>query len=789
MVYLKTRISDAELRLKAEDINCFNIFNSAPVGFIIVDENAIIININNAALEFMKADKKQGIGEKFGDAFSCKESYINEQGCGYGKKCRTCDVRKSVNKALKHGKSTTNIEFNKIFILENKEKEFWFKASVTPMVNKNKRNAVIVLMDITDRKQKERDIKESEEKYRQLFQNATEAIFVQEFIGDGHHGRLIEVNETACRIFGYEYDEFLLLDTMPIKPSDENCNLKMAYKKVYTEGKFTFKANAIAKDGISIPIEVWCNKFLINDREVMLTKIIDITERELVMKALKDAKEVAEVANKAKSEFLANMSHEIRTPLNGIVGMVDLTLPTNLNQEQRENMMIIKSCANQLLTVINDILDFSKMEAKKLIIESINFDIKTLIEDIIKAHSKRALDKGIELNYTFSSTIPQYLIGDPSRLQQIINNLLSNAIKFTNSGEVSIKIKMISNLENKIEIQFIVKDTGIGIKEENLSKIFESFSQVDSTFTRKFGGTGLGLTISKQLSEIMGGNLWVESTEGIGSKFYLSLSFGIGEKKENDEYKPYEVKKLRNNIRILLTEDYKVNQIVISRMLKTRGYSVDIANNGFEALEMCEKNSYDLILMDIQMSEMDGIEATKRIRELEQFRKTPIIAITAYALQGDRERFISHGIDEYVSKPIKIEEFFSTIDKCISYEKLQDEDNLSDVGICFDNDGEIVLKAKEIQYVDEKNMDLIEELSGYIKTLYNAIIDNNLEKIELLAHKIKNISSDMGIEELRTIGFKMELSARRGDYEKLIEKAQSFEQIFEELKKRVYGRT
>lgn len=1025
-----TKIKNAELKLKEEQENFLNVYNSVPVGIISVDEKGIITNINDAALELFEVDKEEGIGKRFGNAFSCKESFINKHECWHGANCRSCDIEKSVYKAINHGIPTINIEFSKIFILKNKEKEFWFKASITPMITDSKRNAVIVLLDITDRKNKEveilksrdfylkifesfptmvwrsdcngqtiyldsnwikfmgknkelslglrwidyihpedinryletctkafrkrepfdiecrllhnsgdyrwiqimnrpfynidekfdgyistavdisnikvaedglkrykilsekvrdiiffvdiegniidvnqsaldmygytydeftklnvrdlraegivtpdilhktesegvfiesahyrkdrsiipveisakgadiggkrvivsiiRDIserkqkeiaiKESEEKFRQLYQNAAEAIFVEESNINGNKGKLVEVNETASKMLGYKYEEFFLMKNRPIIPIDDDCSLIEVYKEISNRDKFTFKANAKTKNGRIIPVEVSCNKFLLGKKEVILTKVTDITEREKWEKALKEAKVTAEVANKAKSEFLANMSHEIRTPLNGIVGMVDLTLLTGLSQEQKNNMTIVKSCANQLLAIINDILDFSKMEAGKLIIENINFDVVELVENVVKLHSKHAMDKGIELNYAFSSTMPKYLIGDPTRLQQVLNNLLNNAIRFTDKGEVSIKVKSISNINNKIEMQFIVEDTGIGIKQENISKIFESFSQVDGTFTRKFGGTGLGLTISKQLSKIMGGNLWVESIEGIGSKFYLSLSFGIGEKKEKDKYKPYEVRKTRNNIKILLTEDDKVNQIVISRMLSGRGYSVDIAGDGFEAIKMCEKYSYDLILMDIQMPEMDGIEATRRIREQERYKKTPIIAITAYALKGDKEKFMSHGIDGYISKPIKIEEFFNNIDECMSHEKLETEEDLSNIGICFGDNGEVMIKSKEAQHANGKNMILIDELSELIKALFNSLMDNNLENIELLAHKIRDISSDMGTEELRTIGFKMELAARRGDYEKLILKAQNFEKMLSELKSGYYRR-
>lgn len=648
-----TQIRSMELKLIEEQSNYMKVFNSAPVGVIVIDENTIITRVNEAALDFLNSSEEQSIGKKFGDAFFCQESFSDQQGCRYSRKCENCEMKRGMNLALKYGIATTNIEFSKSFIANRKARELWFKMSITPMINENKRTAVIVLMNITDRK--------------------------------------------------------------------------------------------------------------------------------VVESSLKAAKEVAEIANKTKSEFLANMSHEIRTPLNGIVGMVDLTLATELSDEQKENLMIVKSCSNSLVKVINDILDFSKIEAKKLVIENINFDIKSLIEETIKAHSPSAIKKGIELNYTFSLAIPQYVLGDPSRLQQILNNLISNAIKFTERGEVWIKVKKIKNQDNELEIQFSVEDTGIGISEDNIGMLFQSFSQLDGSITRRFGGTGLGLAISKQLSEIMGGRLWVESESGIGSKFYLILKFAIGAKVETKSKEIVQLKKIDRSYNILLADDDKVNQMVITRILKERGYLVDTAVNGLQAVDMCLKNSYDVILMDIQMPVMDGIEAAKKIREKDKY--TPIIAITAYALKGDREKFLAHGMDEYVSKPIKIEELYSAIEKSLSSNKYNDD--ISDVGIYLDEVGNIVLKKMEVPSFDKKDSPLLNELSKAIDAMNNDLEKREFLMIESLAHKIKDLSNKIGIEELKIIAFKIELATRRGNFEMLIEKGQKASYVFEVFKKSV----
>ncbi|BCZ44352.1 diguanylate cyclase [Clostridium gelidum] len=764
-----TQIRSMELKLIEEQSNYMKVFNSAPVGVIVINENTMITRVNEAALDFLNSTEEQSIGKKFGDAFFCQESFSDQQGCRYSRKCENCEMKIGMNLALKSGIATTNIEFSKSFIENRKARELWLKMSITPMINENKRTAVIVLMDITDRKNKEEDVT----RYKILSEKVRDIIH---FIDT--EGNIIDVNQSGLSSYGYTYEEFLKLNIRDLRAEGI---ITQDFIKNIDEGEIFYETVHYRKDRSTFPVEISAKGSDVGGKRVIISIIRDITERKVVESSLKAAKEVAEIANKTKSEFLANMSHEIRTPLNGIVGMVDLTLATELSDEQKENLMIVKSCSNSLVKVINDILDFSKMEAKKLVIENINFDIKSLIEETIKAHSPSAIKKGIELNYTFSLAIPQYVLGDPSRLQQILNNLISNAIKFTERGEVRIKVKEIKNQDNELEIQFSVEDTGIGISEDNVGMLFKSFSQLDGSITRRFGGTGLGLAISKQLSEIMGGRLWVESESGIGSKFYLILKFAIGVKIETKPKEIIELKKIDRPYNILLAEDDKINQMVITRILKERGYLVDTAVNGLQAVDMCLKNSYDVILMDIQMPVMDGIEAAKKIREKNKY--TPIIAITAYALKGDREKFLAHGMDEYVSKPIKIEELYSAIEKSLSSNKYNND--ISDVGIYLDEVGNIVLKKIEVPSFDKKDSPLLNELSKAIDAMNNDLEKREFLMIESLAHKIKDLSNKLGIEELKIIAFKIELATRRGNFEMLIEKGRKASYVFEVFKKSV----
>lgn len=807
------------------------------------------------------------------------------------------------------------------------------------------KNSLWVLHDITERLAADKEIHRQRQYFETLIQASPIATVVL-----GNDEKITACNPTFRNLFGYSREEIKgktvdeLISTEETKAEANRYTRQVMNEPVHALGK------RHRKDGTSVDVEILgVPVFLDGEKVGALAMYHDITE---LLKARKEA----EQANLAKSEFLANMSHEIRTPMNGIIGMLDLVQDTKLSGEQKDYVRSAQQSAEALLTLINDILDYSKIEAGKIEFEAIDFDLRTTVEDVAYTLAKRAQDKGLELACLIHPDLHSYLRGDAGRLRQILFNLVGNAIKFTHQGEVVIKAEAHETNDTHVKIHFAVQDTGVGIPPNRVAAIFVRFTQADGSTTRQYGGTGLGLTISKQLVELMGGSMGVESKVGTGSTFWFDLEFEkqTGERPDaksillapvnmkqyrilcvddnetnriiitrmvesfgchidavasgvkaleaarsagrlgdpyhvilldmqmphmdgeqtaralkNDPHakdskiiiltsmgrrgdaarlealgvsgyllKPVKQKMLfdamvailntqktntgslvtrhsisetrRSNYRVLLAEDNPINQKLAIVNLQKAGYSVDAVDTGQQALEKVKSENYSAVLMDVQMPEMDGLEATQNIRqwELTHGKHIPIIAMTAHAMSGDRERCLEAGMDDYVSKPLEPKSLFNVLDRWVSETELElkpeleVENHTEDQSISYDNlFGDIPdglfgeeetaqpalkpdsthedmsqLPSLPIDYItalprffDDPQF-LREMLEDYKKSLPARIVDiqaafqqSDINTLGRLAHNLKGISLNFSAEPIAHIAQKIEEASKRED--------------------------
>ncbi|MBA4418956.1 MAG: hypothetical protein C0392_13775 [Syntrophus sp. (in: bacteria)] len=520
-------------------------------------------------------------------------------------------------------------------------------------------------------------LRESEKKFKALFDGATDAMFIHDF-----SGQCIEVNNTACECLGYTREEMLEMHLWYSDAPEYRSQIPRYMAELKEKGHAFLDTGRIAKGGLLIPTEVIGKVIEFDGKPAVLSTARDITERKRVEEVLKRqtqdlirAKEQADAANRAKGEFLANMSHEIRTPMNGVIGMTGLLLDTELTEEQKDYAETIRTCGDSLMTVINDILDFSMVDAGKLDIEVIDFDLRFTVEETIEMLISRARDKGLDIVLMAQPGVPSFVRGDPGRVRQILLNLIGNAVKFTEKGEIVVSTTLEEEDSSHATVCFTITDTGIGIPHDRMDRLFKSFSQVDASTTRKYGGTGLGLAISKSLVDIMKGRIGIESEVGKGSKFWFTITFEKQQGLGAPEAAGIENLKDRH---ILVVDGTAINQHTMAVCMQFAGLTPDVAGTGIEGLQMLRGalrggKPFDVAIINMSLPDMDGETLGRKIMEEQDLKGTILVMLTSAGMRGDAARLKEIGFNAYLSLPMKSDDLLDCLSAVFDIHREQKE--------------------------------------------------------------------------------------------------------------------
>ncbi len=635
----------------------------------------------------------------------------------------------------------------------------WFESTWKPLYSENNtiEGVAILSKNITKTKVLALAIKESEERFKKLVESASDIIYSCDA-----YGHLTYINPVAAELMGFKNDDYIGVHFSEVIRPDYREAVTTFYKQqfdnrtVNTYNEFPVVTKLGDELWLGQNVQIKTDGDYVTGFQALAR---DITERKHFEKMLIEARTKAIESSKAKEQFLSVMSHEIRTPLNAVIGLTNLLLEEQPTKKQLEHLRAIKFSADSLLHIINDILDFSKIESGKITLEKEDFRLDHLIDSIHNALQSEAAGKGIRFDTKLHDELPDSVNGDSVRLNQILLNLVSNSIKFTQKGGILLEVLPLEKTDEEWKIQFILTDTGIGIPKEKLEAIFDSFTQASKETTRKYGGTGLGLTITKQLIELHGGQIEVESEIGKGSTFKFALRFGRTRDSLELPNKDSEVVYFKkfNSIKCLVVEDNKMNQLVAGKYLEKWGIEFDIAENGVEAIVKVQDNDYDFILMDLEMPDLDGYQTTKHIREdlASPKSKLPIVAVTASAFNNVRNKVLSSGMNDYISKPFEPAILYSKIakitnqnfDEATAMEKHITNKKSSLIDLTYLKEA----SGGDTQFIHKMIETFVKHSPDYIEKFQDALDKDNLSELKRIAHKYKATISIVGIKVIEQL--------------------------------------
>ncbi|WP_082161618.1 PAS domain S-box protein [Rufibacter radiotolerans] len=630
-----------------------------------------------------------------------------------------------------------------------------------------------IALDITEKKISQLALAVNEEKFRQIFES-----FQDLYYKTSLDGEFQLISPSVQEVLGYSQSEAMRLNAsnLYVHGEDREQLLAMLFKQTSVRN---FETTLRTKNHHEIEVLINSRLIFNENREAIAIEGVcrDITELKDTQRELIRAKELAETSLQVKNQFLANMSHELRTPMNGIIGMIDLLHHTVANEEQLDYIDTLRKSSDALLEILNDILDLSKIQAGKLQLNLTGIDLFYSLEKIHSLFANRATQKDLSFTYDISEDTPRYIITDETRLLQVLSNLTSNAIKFTNEGSVHVQVSRLGGEGDKHLLEFRVKDSGIGISEEDIQLLFTNFTQLDNSSSKSFGGTGLGLAISKQLSELLGGSIGVESEAGQGSTFWFTI---VCQEAENitqineqliSSKELEEVGHFEPSPYLLLVDDNQINQKVALKLLERMGCQADVASNGYEAIDLASQNRYDLIFMDIQMPEMDGVTATHELKKLLGTNCPPIVAMTAYSMKDDAEKFMNEGLDDYISKPVKISDLYDRISRWYGHNVESGAQTAEPVSAAAPEqnglqlDMNVVDQLRSIggdEFALQLYVDFEEETAELLEEARKEVAAQHYTGILSTLHQIKGTASTLGLDSVSTIAKELEHDILKG---------------------------